>query len=356
MELKRKATGNDTENGREMVIVDENGNLRYQHRRMFACHSGSKSYLTCRAVKAPRTQACFPYTWHRKWQKKGFVIDFLDAPPGAHSISFKGETAISAVPKYVFTQQKDSEDFQSELRGKRLEGTFEIRKISSAAVSNRYGEATDQHLKIWQDYSSKECTVSFYASAVSEPGHKEFPLVVFDQELGFDKKMKEEMTLNFVLANEKKHSRAYSKDLSRSPTEATTATNTTGESNALMFMDSRLIHGIVPTIFSSNTEVASSASSMTTVSTSRTASGLYQFDGAGQSERSKSEKSLRSLAKDMKYIRIEFSDETGERILIHVVKYHADVELENPRGLSRPLIDYTKKKCRARKTSSKNGE
>lgn len=35
VELKRKAVGNDTEDGREMVIVDENSNLRFQHRSMF---------------------------------------------------------------------------------------------------------------------------------------------------------------------------------------------------------------------------------------------------------------------------------------------------------------------------------
>jgi hypothetical protein len=34
-ELKRKAVGNDTEDGREMVIVDENSKPRFRHRSKF---------------------------------------------------------------------------------------------------------------------------------------------------------------------------------------------------------------------------------------------------------------------------------------------------------------------------------
>lgn len=183
-------------------------------------------------VKIPRTQSCFPYTWHRKWQKDDahgpFVVDFIDTLPEAHLISFKDARPVAAVPKYIFAKHADFEDFQSELRGKRLKATFEVRKIWSAA-STRLGEATDQHLKLWQDYNTKECSVTFYASAIKEPRHREFPLAMFEQELGCDKRAKNQLSLNFTLVLGKKRSRTYSKAFSRSPTETTTYTSTTGK-------------------------------------------------------------------------------------------------------------------------------
>lgn len=136
---------------------------------------------------------------------------------------------------------------------------------------------------------------------------------MFEQDLGFDKKAKEQLCLNFALSPEPKRSRTYSRAFSRSPSEATTATNTTSKSNALIFTSYQLIQELVTGIFSSNnTEVASSASSITTT-TSRTTTGLHQFEGStGQSDRLKPELSLKSLAKDMKYFKIEFTDEIGE--------------------------------------------
>ena len=258
----------------------------------------------------PRNQPCFPYTWHRKFKTEGYVIDFKDTPPEAHSISFKGAAPIAAVPKYVFAKQKDYEDFQSELRGKKLEATFEVRKIASADAT-KLGEATDQHLKIWQDFITKECSISFYASAIQKPRHKEFPLAMFEPTVGFDKKAKEQLNLSFSQTAEPK--RSHSRAFSRSPTEASTATNTTCEFYELIFMNSHLTNKIVPRVFSFSTEAPSESSYATSISTSRTATGFTQYEGgAGPSERSSKEPSLKSLAKVMKYLRIEFSDEIGE--------------------------------------------
>ncbi|KIN05145.1 hypothetical protein OIDMADRAFT_177451 [Oidiodendron maius Zn] len=295
VDLKRKAVGNDTENGREMLIIDENGNLRYRHR-----------------IKLPRNQPCFPYTWHRKFKTEGYVIDFKDTPLESHSISFKGAAPISAVPKYIFAKQKDYEDCQSELRGKKLEVTFEVRKISSAA-SSKLGEATDQHLKIWQDFITRECSISFYASAISKPQHKEFPLSMFQQALGFDKRVKEQLNLSFLSTPETKRARTYSRAFSRSPTEASTATNTT-----------------LPRVFSFATEAPSEASSATSISISRTTTGFTQYEGAELSK----EPSLKSLAKEMKYLRIEFSDERESVRFKEAYEklYHEDV--------SRPQEDF----------------
>jgi hypothetical protein len=307
-------------------------------------------------VKLPRNQPCFPYTWHRKFKKEGYVIDFKDTPPEAHSISFKGAAPISAVPKYIFTKQKDYEDFQSELRGKKLEVTFEVRKISSAA-SSKLGEATDQHLKIWQDFITRECSISFYASAISKPRHKEFPLSMFEQALGFDKRVKEQLNLGFVSTQETKRARTYSRAFSRSPTEASTATNTTCKFHKLILTNRHLTDKIVPRVFSFATEAPSEASSATSISTSRTATGFTQYEGgAGQSERSR-EPSLKSLAKEMKYLRIEFSDEIGEPSTLSLsLCAHADYNLQNLRGLKKSMRNYITKTCHGHRRTSWTGE
>lgn len=220
-----------------MVIVDEFSKPRFRHRSK-SLYDCCRSCLRLHTVKVPRTQSCFPYTWHRRWQNSDgsgpLVIDFKDTTPDAHSISFKGATPIYAVPKYYFTRRKDFEDFQSELRGKRLVGTFEVRKIDSA-VSAKYGEATDQHLKIWKDYATKECSISFYASAISKPRDREFPLAMLEQEVGLNKKVKEELRLNFIRGTpETRRSRTVSRAFSRSPSEATTWTDTTCKSRPLL--------------------------------------------------------------------------------------------------------------------------
>lgn len=187
------------------------------------------------AVKSSRKEPCFPYTWHRRWQNDhhGLEIGFKGTAPEAHSISFKGAPAISAIPKYIFTEPKDFEDFQSELRGKQLEATFEVRKITCAS-SSKNGEATDQHLKIWRDHSSQEFSISFYASAIPKPRHMEFPLAMFDQQTVV--KGDDEICINFIGHGEPKRARTFSKAFSRSPTERSTSSATTGESSYHSFI------------------------------------------------------------------------------------------------------------------------
>ena len=184
--------------------------------------------LTIGTVKISRNQYCFPYTWHRRWQNdhNALEVGFKNTSPELHSVSFKGMQPINAIPKYIFTERQDFEDFQSELRGKRLEDTFEIRQILSAS-SSKNGEATDQHLKIWRDHVTQECSVSFYTSAAPKPRHVEFQLAMFEQHLG--QKGDVEICMNFMGA-EPKRARTFSKAFSRSPTERTTSSsNTTGK-------------------------------------------------------------------------------------------------------------------------------
>jgi hypothetical protein len=189
----------------------------------------TETRLILLAVKRSRSEPCFPYTWHKRWQKdhNALEIGFKGTAPEAHSISFKGAPAISAMPKYIFAERKDFEDFQSELRGKHLEATFDVSQITCAS-SSKNGEATDQHLKIWRDFSSQEFSISFYASAIPKPRHMEFPLAMFDQQTSSKKEF--EICINFVGHGEPKRARTFSKAFSRSPTErSTSSASTTGK-------------------------------------------------------------------------------------------------------------------------------
>lgn len=189
----------------------------------------SQTHLTSRAVKSPRNEPCFPYTWHRRWRNEhsALEIGFKGTAPELHSISINGAPAVSAIPKYIFAEIKDFEDFQSELRGKHLVDTFEVRQIMCAS-SSRIGEATDQHLKFWKDHNTHEFSISFYASAIPKPRHVEFPIAMFNQQTsskgGF------EICISFIEHGEPKRARTFSKAFSRSPTErSTSSASTTGK-------------------------------------------------------------------------------------------------------------------------------
>jgi hypothetical protein len=180
-------------------------------------------------VKSTPNEPCFPYTWHRRWRNEHHALEigFKGTSAEAHSISFKGAPATTAIPKYIFAEKNDFEDFQSELRGKYLEDTFEVRQIMCAS-SSRNGEATDQHLKLWKDHSTNEFSISFYASAIPKPRHMEFPLAMFEQQT--NPKDDLEVCINFIGQTEAKKARTFSKAFSRSPTErSTSSASTKGE-------------------------------------------------------------------------------------------------------------------------------
>jgi hypothetical protein len=121
----------------------------------------------------------------------------------------------------------DFEDFQSELRGKQLEATFDALKVSTSS-SSKFGDASKQQLKIWRDVDKQVRTVSYFANSMRVGQHREFPLAMFEQELGFDKSERTKMTLKFALDHERKRSRTGSSILSRSPTDPA---NTIGKPN-----------------------------------------------------------------------------------------------------------------------------
>lgn len=179
-------------------------------------------------VRLPLGELCYPYTWHRRWHRDHAALEivFKGGPSETHWVSFKGETPINTIPKYIFTNEEDFRDFQGEVRGKHLEDTFDIRKITSA-ISSKNGEATDQHLKIWRDHDSHECAISFYASAAANPRHVEVPIAKFDQDIVL--KGATDIRLNFVTI-ETKLSRTFSKPFSRPPTDRSSSSSTTSKS------------------------------------------------------------------------------------------------------------------------------
>ncbi|TAQ85276.1 hypothetical protein B7494_g6409 [Chlorociboria aeruginascens] len=311
VDLKRKPTGRDFEGGRELVIIDQDGNPRLSHKsKPFHPPSMSVTPVSKITVKYSRTETnrcIYPYTWHSRWENDHlpFQVDFIGTTPDCHSVSFKGVAPLTAVPTYIFTREKDFLDFQSEVRGKNLEGTFEIRQICSAL--SRSKDATDQHLKLWRDHVTQDFSLSYYASASPKSRHVEFPISMFEpqmKEKGKDKR-DIEVTLHFQGTVEPKRSSTFAKAFSRSPTERTERTGTSVST----------VSTAVPGVFSrAQTGIASSASSIMTagsqmsVSSSTLDTSMSQTTGFLPSSSSKLE-TLESRAKAMRYLKIEFSDE-----------------------------------------------
>lgn len=275
--FKRKPSGTEYERGRQMEIKDQAGNSIFRHR-----------------IRLPAEDPCYPYTWHSNFQKGStFKVNFKEAPVKSHKISRNGgeQMHVSLIPIYWFNDIRDYEDFQAQVRGKLLEGRFDVGTVRSAASSKKLPDATDQHLKIWKDCLTKECSLSYYASNSEKPQHLEFPLKMFQSETIVTEKG--DLRLNFTTATPPKK-RAFSKAFSKSPTESSVASTATAS----------------PEIFSrANTGLASGASSFTTAPPSRRSVASFQSDNSGQTTGPDSKESaLESQAKKMKYLDFEFTE------------------------------------------------
>lgn len=96
-------------------------------------------------------------------------------------VIFIDRLRMSAIPTYIFTERQDFEDFQSEVRGKLLKASFEVRKIDSAS-SGISGLARDEDLKFWEDNENGHF-ISFYTNRERKSQHVELPLSGFDKEV-----------------------------------------------------------------------------------------------------------------------------------------------------------------------------
>jgi hypothetical protein len=146
-------------------------------------------------VKLSSKQQCYPYTWNSR-SHSPLEVTFKGIAD--HTVAFKGKPIElqSAIPCYVFSNLPDFEAFQSAVRGKDFIDSFPINKISSDS-SSKYGDATDQHLKIWRDKETREFSVSFYASVLKRPRDLEFPFRSIKKEIEYDKRS-HEIILRFV--------------------------------------------------------------------------------------------------------------------------------------------------------------
>ena len=120
----------------------------------------------------PRGADTHPYTKHRSLDRPR-EVSFLEH----HSI-MRGNTTYTGDPTYKFFTDLDCKIFQDSIRGKDLVHTFEVDKIALDS-SNRLGEATDQHLKIWRDFDGGQFSITFFANNPSDgqrARHREFPL------------------------------------------------------------------------------------------------------------------------------------------------------------------------------------
>jgi hypothetical protein len=212
----------------------------------------------------------------------------------------------------VFTKHEDYMEFQSQVRGKELIGYYNFNKIGTSSQT----EATDQHLKIWKNRITQDHSISFYASLAKSAIDQEFPISM----LKHDVKSEDDMTvrLDFVIVEESK-GRLFKKH-SRSSTGRSvgSSVSSSGKYQLLWIscMPTLTDVEIAPSVFS-QPPMPRHQMTMTTVTDSRmsvisTGSETSQT----QTDGSKSGLSpLETLAKKMKYVDIEFSDEDGQNIL-----------------------------------------
>lgn len=182
--------------GREFVIINEKNEERIKHKSNNIQSLTFQSTNLSSVVKLGPTQRCYPYTWSRG-NHPALEVTFKGIPEGNHSLHFKGkpQDLESNIPRYVFSNLTDFTDFQSAVRNKHFLGAFAINKISSE-TSGKYGDATDQHLKIWRDKETRQCSLSFYGSSLKRARDLEFPFKYIKREPEKTKRS-EELILRF---------------------------------------------------------------------------------------------------------------------------------------------------------------
>ncbi|KFY88590.1 hypothetical protein V498_06724 [Pseudogymnoascus sp. VKM F-4517 (FW-2822)] len=218
-------------------------------------------------------------------------VTFKGIPESSHSVFFKGKPIDleSHIPSYDFTNFADFADFQSAVRNKIFVGAFAVAKIASE-TSGKYGDATDQHLKIWLDKETQQYSISYYASSLKKPCDLEFPFKVIRKEAERTKRA-EELILRFD-PTQWAQLRAASPSLVRTPS-----------SNVLDSDYAPLRH--------------ITFSTLSTMSTDRTASTTGDFtvvrqhsdSGHSVANESLTSSSLQELTTEMKFLRITFSDD-----------------------------------------------
>lgn len=98
---------------------------------------------------------------------------------------------------YVFTTAERRKLFQGDLRGKDLVETFDFNTIWSERRPKKYGEATFQDLKIWQDrHHPYRHTISFFASSTVNRV-LEFPVLSFQPQFS-ERAFEKSVELSFV--------------------------------------------------------------------------------------------------------------------------------------------------------------
>ncbi|KFY48316.1 hypothetical protein V495_01446 [Pseudogymnoascus sp. VKM F-4514 (FW-929)] len=305
IELKRKPAGrpstSPTTPGRELVIINEKNEERVKHR-----------------IKLGPTQRCYPYTWN-SGNHSALEVTFKGIPESNHTLYFKGKQVDleSNIPRYVFSNIADFTDFQSAVRNKHFLGAFAINKITSEK-SSKIGDATYQHLKIWRDKETRQCSLSFYGSSLKRPRDLEFPFKYIKKEPESTKR-NDELILRFdplswsqLLASSPSVSRGHNKAPSESEytssrhntfsTVNTVSTDRTASTATSFFNFSRQ-----PTAGS----VATAATSVATItSSSRAPSFGSQNSDSGHSVTSDRPTTtpLEDLTRKMKFLKISFPD------------------------------------------------
>ncbi|KFY46381.1 hypothetical protein V494_00469, partial [Pseudogymnoascus sp. VKM F-4513 (FW-928)] len=302
IELKRKLAGRPSTSpnspGREIVIINEKGDERLKHR-----------------IKLGSALRCYPYTWN---SGKHSPLEVTFNPGSSHSMYVNGKQIElgSAIPRYVFASIVDFTNFQSAVRNKKFLGAFSTNRITSE-TSGRYGDATDQHLKIWRDKETGQCSLSFYGSSLRKARDLDFPFKYIKKEPESTRRS-EELILRFDLSSWSQLRPTAPSITRKRPSTPSESEYTTSRSRNNTFSTVNTVstdRTASTGVFSRHSTTGSIATTATSVATitpgSRAPSfGSQNSDSGHSAVVERPMVTVEELAKKMKYLKIAFRDET----------------------------------------------
>ena len=128
----------------------------------------------------PAINEIHPYTKHQRFNApeiRLFEPCIIDETDGALTWRYEGRR-----PSYHFDSPSDAIAFQSALRGKVLQQTFQVEQITSG----RGLEGTAQPLKLWSDVDNKNPTLSLLVQHSRPYYHIDIPLHILSRSIFVD--------------------------------------------------------------------------------------------------------------------------------------------------------------------------
>lgn len=223
--------------GLEVFIVDEEGNLLLSHKSNQLLNIIISGASLISTVECGQQDIVFPYTWHSEFwdHQQPLEVTFKGTAVTCHTVFLNDSNSSTCIPKYILAKKGDLDEFQGQVSGKTLAGTFEVHRITSATsvVHKSVGhkkktapDAKDEHLKCWKSERTQRYSISYFANNLvvnnkASPRFLEFPLASLNYYIGAsnEAELKHRFNISEKAFEPPKKSRTLSWALSsRSPT------------------------------------------------------------------------------------------------------------------------------------------